>query len=58
MYSNEAMLVNQWRGVEDIESCMEGPQGMSCVNVTGEYILKDQLHFDPVSQIFQIKRIL
>ena len=52
MYSNEAMLVNQWRGVEDIESCMEGPQGMSCVNVTGEYILKDQLHFDPVSQIF------
>ena len=50
MYSNEAMLVNQWMGVEDIETCQEVPNiGTTCMNITGESILKDQLHFNPVS---------
>merc|ERR1719282_848131 len=45
MYSNEALLVNQWRGVEDIKSCSQINGQQVCTNITGEMILEDQLSF-------------
>merc|ERR1712241_412164 len=46
MYSNEALLINQWRGAV-IETCTDGPMNQQvCSNITGESIIEETLGFN------------
>ena len=48
MYSNEALLINQWEGVEDIKYKCQPPAPENCtISVTGDFVL-DKLHFSKV----------
>ena len=49
MYSNEALLINQWVGVEDIKYKCQPPAPEDCtISVTGEFVL-EKLHFSKVN---------
>ena len=48
MYSNEALLINQWDGVEDIKYKCQPPAPDNCtISVGGEFVL-EKLHFSQV----------
>ena len=51
MYSNEALLINQWEGVEDIEYRCPSLAPPNCTTTmgTGEQVL-DNLHFSKVQK--------
>ena len=51
MYSNEALLINQWEGVEDIQYHCQPPAPQNCtISVTGDFVL-DKLHFSKVKSL-------
>merc|ERR1719403_27007 len=43
-YGFEALLINQWKGIDDIQSCQQAPsmENEICVNITGEIVVEDQ----------------
>jgi len=47
-YGFEALLINQWKGIDDIQSCQQAPsmENEICVNITGEIVVEDQLGFN------------
>ena len=58
MYSNEAMLINQWKGVEDIKvgdlvtfqfikNCIY--QGANNTIFDGNFVIEEQMGFNPVN---------
>lgn len=53
MYSNEALLINQWDGVTDIEYSCQYPNGTASCNVSGDVVL-EQLHFSKENFTFDI----
>ena len=51
MYSNEALLINQWEGVEEIQYKCQPPAPQNCtISVTGDFVL-DKLHFSKVKSL-------
>jgi len=54
MYSNEALLINQWDGVEDIKYKCQPPAPDNCtISVGGEFVL-EKLHFSKDNFTFDI----
>ena len=52
MYSNEALLINQWDGIDDIK-CRQTPLVPDNCTITGQDVL-DQLHFSKVNKPYLI----
>ena len=55
MYSNEALLINQWEGVDNIQYKCPSPAPLNCTTTigTGEQVL-DNLHFSVDNFAFDI----
>ena len=57
MYGNEALLINQWEGVDNIKYTCPSPSGQVNCTVTGEYVL-EKLHFSKVPMIILYPQLL
>ena len=63
MYSNEALLINQWVGVEDIKyKCQPSEAGAQApedctISVTGDFVL-EKLHFSKVKTMMNFKMMI
>ena len=49
MYSNEALLINQWKCVDDIRAFQTLPNGtVISTTISGDYVISTQMGFNPV----------